>query len=211
MRRAAVGKGWLRLGAGLLALLGAVALGNAGVIHAKAWLAPVLIAHSWHTADPGGTRTPWPWADARVAARLAAPSLGVERFVFDNDQPRTLAFGPGLAAAEAGRGVHVISGHRDTHFGFLEAIQPGMLLELESPGGHYSEFRVASVEVVDSRRGQLPLPVGPAGLVLVTCFPFDAVTPGGPLRFVVVAEADTPLTRFTTRPAIPANPEVYPL
>ena len=28
---------------------------------------------------------------------------------------------------------------------------------------------------------------GAAGLVLVTCYPFDAVRPGGPLRWVVAA------------------------
>jgi sortase A len=27
-------------------------------------------------------------------------------------------------------------------------------------------------------------------LTLVTCYPFDAVEPGGPLRYVVVATAD---------------------
>ena len=26
-------------------------------------------------------------------------------------------------------------------------------------------------------------------LTLVTCYPFDAINPGGPLRYVVVAEA----------------------
>ena len=36
-------------------------------------------------------------------------------------------------------------------------------------------------------------PTGDRGLdelTLVTCWPFDAVAPGGPLRYVVVAEAD---------------------
>lgn len=196
------------VGIGLMVLLSAVGLGNAALIHAKAWLAPVLISHSWHAAEPAGIHPPWPWADARVAARLAAPSLGIERFVFDNDQPRTLAFGPGLAAESTGGRVRVISGHRDTHFAFLEALRPGMPLELERPGGDLHRFRVAATEVVDSRRGRLPLPPGASGLVLVTCFPFDALTPGGPLRFVVVAEADTALP---PTPVASTHPEVYSL
>jgi hypothetical protein len=30
-----------------------------------------------------------------------------------------------------------------------------------------------------------------AGLVLMTCYPFDAVRPGGPLRYAVTARAAT--------------------
>jgi sortase A len=41
--------------------------------------------------------------------------------------------------------------------------------------------------VVDSEREQLPIMAG-AGLLLVTCYPFNAVDAGGPLRFLVYAE-----------------------
>jgi sortase A len=41
--------------------------------------------------------------------------------------------------------------------------------------------------VVDSRKGSLLLDTDGAMLTLVTCYPFDAVDPGGPLRYVVTA------------------------
>jgi sortase A len=41
------------------------------------------------------------------------------------------------------------------------------------------------MQVVDSRRQ--PLQLSGDGLALVTCFPFDALTAGGPLRYVVIA------------------------
>jgi sortase A len=44
--------------------------------------------------------------------------------------------------------------------------------------------------VIDSRRTHIRLDDADDALVLVTCFPFDAVDPGGPLRFEVTAVAD---------------------
>ena len=44
--------------------------------------------------------------------------------------------------------------------------------------------------MVDSRRAVIRAHDGVASLVLLTCYyPFDAVRPGGPLRYVVTAEA----------------------
>jgi sortase A len=43
--------------------------------------------------------------------------------------------------------------------------------------------------VADVRSLRLPRTTIVPTLTLVTCYPFDAVIPGGPLRFVVVAEA----------------------
>ncbi|MDX5297649.1 MAG: hypothetical protein LPK85_01730, partial [Gammaproteobacteria bacterium] len=48
-------------------------------------------------------------------------------------------------------------------------------------------------EVVDSRHARLQLwdlDAGEDQLVLVTCYPFDATDPGGPLRYVVTAVAE---------------------
>ncbi|HEY4210143.1 MAG TPA: hypothetical protein VGM84_01570 [Steroidobacteraceae bacterium] len=42
--------------------------------------------------------------------------------------------------------------------------------------------------VVDSRQTRLQLGSNTPRLMLVTCYPFDAVVPGGPLRYVIVAQ-----------------------
>jgi sortase A len=41
--------------------------------------------------------------------------------------------------------------------------------------------------VVDSRTAVIRSEDRAAGLILMTCYPFDAVVPGGPLRYVVTA------------------------
>jgi sortase A len=43
------------------------------------------------------------------------------------------------------------------------------------------------IDVVDSRRSSLLLDTEQSVLSLVTCYPFDAPEPGGPMRYVVTA------------------------
>ena len=45
------------------------------------------------------------------------------------------------------------------------------------------------VAATDERDLRLPRDTVVPTLTLVTCYPFDALDPGGPLRYVVVAEA----------------------
>ncbi|MBA6412839.1 class GN sortase [Parahaliea sp. F7430] len=167
---------------------------SAALVYSKAALAPVLMERAWQLtlADGGRSHKPWPWADTWPVARLQVPALGIDQFVLAGASGNALAFGPGLDAA--GRspgepGTAVIAGHRDTHFRFLQHLQPAMTLQLELPDGRMLRYRVAGAEVVDSRDVvEAPAQFGPAQLELVTCFPFDALRAGGPLRYVVRAE-----------------------
>ncbi len=49
-------------------------------------------------------------------------------------------------------------------------------------------YRVTGTEVIDARHARLAPDDGRPVLSLVTCYPFDAIDPGGPLRYVVTAE-----------------------
>ena len=176
----------------LLALLALQQLGGAAVIHAKAWLAPLLIEAAFReSAASGGTAvTPWPWSDTWPIARLKVPALGVERLVLSGDSGSALAFGPGHSRASAmpgAAGEVVIGGHRDTHFRFLRQLDAGLEVLLALPDGRQRRYRVVKREVVDSRRQRLLRGDSADRLLLVTCYPFDALDSGGPLRFVVTA------------------------
>ena len=53
-----------------------------------------------------------------------------------------------------------------------------------------ARFTVREALVVDARTAVIGhAPDGAAGLVLLTCYPFDALAPGGSLRYVVAADA----------------------
>lgn len=155
-------------------------------IPAKAELAQWLMLRCWSQIRAGNlTARPWPWADTRPVAVLEAPRHGVRQLVLEGDSGRNLAFGPALHADAASRDL-VISGHRDTHFAFLRDLRPGDVLSLQT-GADTRTYAVADIEVVDSERQRLVLEPGIDRLSLVTCYPFDTLTAGGPLRLVVTA------------------------
>jgi sortase A len=171
-----------------MALAGWLAL-DAGWLQAKAYLAQYLLSQAWDEARSSGSiRRPWPWADTYPVARLRIAALSIDQIVLAGDSGPTLAFGPGWAEASAPAnepGTTVISGHRDTHFSFLRVLQAGDELELESSSGA-QRYRVVDTRVADARHEQIGL-ADDSSLLLVTCWPFDAIVPGGPMRYVVRA------------------------
>ena len=197
-----------------LAGFGAGQLASGAWIHAKARLAQHLLDAAWQeTRVSGGERIarPWPWADTWPVARLVFPRLGASLIVLAGDSGSSLAFGPGHGGASAlpGRpGTAVITGHRDTHFSILSQVHAGDRIEVERPDGAKVAYTVASLDIADVRQdhlslgeglppeeGSLPGPLAfqvgihrPGfALALVTCWPFGALRPGGPLRYVVSA------------------------
>jgi sortase A len=60
---------------------------------------------------------------------------------------------------------------------------------VEGPDGQSRRYLVASTHVVDRRDLWVTTDAGDTRLTLVTCYPFDAIRPGGPLRYVVVARS----------------------
>lgn len=172
------------------AVLAAWGFGNAGYVHAKASLAQHLLRHALdRTLVSGEPARPWPWADTWPVARLSVPRLEQDQVVLVGASGRTLAFGPALSTGGAmpGReGLAVVSGHRDTHFAFLRDLVLGDRVWLETAEGRYA-YRIDRFDVVDARTAELPTAVDGTKLALVTCYPFDAVVPGGPLRYVASA------------------------
>ena len=177
----------------LLVVASAVSFGNALYIHAKAELAQVLLHYAWaRTPASGDPAKPWPWADTYPVARLIAPAQHADVLVLAGASGRSLAFGPGHldgSAPPGAEGNSVIVAHRDTHFRFLKRLRSGDALVVETSDGAHHAYRVRRMYVADYRALRIPAEAGTPTLTLVTCYPFDAVNPGGPLRYVVVAEA----------------------
>jgi sortase A len=167
-------------------------LAQAAYIHAKAMLAQQLLERSWQRSLQGAIAArPWPWADTWPVARLRVARVRVDEIVLAGSSGRTLAFGPAHVAGSAlpGRaGLSVIAGHRDTHFEFLRELVIGDELRVDRPDGGSVRYRVSDLAVIDARTDRLPLDAAADRLELVTCFPFDALVPGGPLRYRVLAE-----------------------
>ena len=88
------------------------------------------------------------------------------------------------AAGEPGTAVY--AAHRDTHFAFLARVRVGDDVRVTRADGARLRFRITDTEVVHwDASGIDPVAAG-RNLVLATCWPFDAKTPG-PLRYLVHA------------------------
>jgi sortase A len=195
----------LRAGAVLLTAVGIWQVGHGAWIYAKAVLAQHLLRAAWARTVAGESAVrPWPWADTWPVARLRVPAHGVDLIVLDGVSGRTLAFAPGHATRSArpgGPGTAIVTGHRDTHFRFLERVRPGEEILVDTPGEPTARFRVREATVVDARTAVIRRDGdGAPGLVLLTCYPFDAIQPGGPLRYVVSAEPASLAARRISSP-----------
>jgi sortase A len=184
--------------ASLLFVLGSWLIGEGLWIHVKAVAAQWLLQTAWHeTLNTQKPIKPWPWADTWPVGRLVIPRLGINQIILADASGRSLAFGPGQVGngefSDAKNESLILSGHRDTHFSFLRDVQPGEIINLQTAEGLWLKYEVEETAVLDSRTEQLLRYPEEASLLLITCYPFDALLPGGPFRYVVKARAVAPL------------------
>lgn len=176
----------------LISMMGTWQLAEGVYIYTKAQLAQVLLTNAWQKSKQSQQAVkPWSWADTWPVAKLEVSAHNVELIVLAGDTGHTLAFGPGynLASAKPGEtGNSIISAHRDTHFEFLQHLQLKDELIVENQQGTKKKFSVSKIQIVDSRHASIPVNHNNVILTLVTCYPFDAIQAGGPLRYVVEAE-----------------------
>lgn len=178
-------------------LLASIGLAGAHYwIHAKAILAQYLIAMAWQATQQQGTpQKPWQWADTWPIAKLNIPRHKVEQYVLASASGQSLAFGPGLLTGQDNlkkmndqtKGLIIISGHRDTHFRFVEFLKAGDEIRLQNADGAISTYHVTTTEIKNSEQEQWLVNQDDNALKLITCYPFNAINAGGPLRYIVTA------------------------
>jgi sortase A len=175
----------------VLPLGGVWQIGQGAYIHAKAVLAQILLEAAWVDTLNGHKEVkPWPWADTWPVGRLTVPRLGISRIVLAGASGESLAFGPGLFSGNLlpdNGGNTVIAGHRDTHFRFLQDLRPGDIITLQTPDALVHDYHITVVKVVHETDAHYLADTEDALLTLVTCYPFDAIVPVGPLRYLVIA------------------------
>ncbi len=188
-----IGRPSPRLALAALLFAGGLILTGQGVyIHAKALLAQVLLERAFTASlATGAAVKPWSWADTWPVARIAVPRLGASIIALSGSSGQALAFGPGHLprTPEPGEpGTTVYAAHRDTHFAFLRHVTPGDLIEVTRADRSIQRFRVSHTSVTPWDQSGLDPAAPGRHLVLATCWPFDARTPG-PLRYLVHATA----------------------
>jgi sortase A len=178
----------------ILFLAGLSLTGKATYIHAKAGLAKYLLHSSWQESIKKGDNVkPWAWADTWPVARLIVPEHEIDLVVLEGDSGNVLAFGPGhmtLSSLPGQPGNSIISGHRDTSFRFLERLRVGDSITIQTKEGSMLPFKIVAMQIIDKAVLDINIEADIPLLTLVTCYPFNAVVPGGPERYLVFAEYD---------------------
>jgi sortase A len=176
-----------------LAMAGMMIFGDGAWMYGKAKLAQVLLDDAWSRTLHGEQKAkPWKWADTWPVARIEFPRQEQSFIVLSGASGRTMAFGPGHVdgtAAPGDIGNCVISAHRDTQFAVLHHIDIGDEIRVETRAGETVRYRVRSIRVVKQNNTAVLQDFGDRRLTLITCYPFNAITPGGELRYAVVATA----------------------
>lgn len=159
---------------------------------AKAWLSERLIAHSWEvTQNTNKPSPPWPWADTTAIAKMNVPRLHKSLVLLKGTDPTTLAFSAGVMhqySRLTTTSPFVVAGHRDTHFSFLEGLQMKDVISISDIDGKTQHYKVEELSIVDSEKTPLIIQEDDTRLVLITCYPFNALRAGGSLRYVVKAK-----------------------
>ena len=171
--------------------LSVVLFGQSAWIFAKAQLAQVLLERAFSQSISSGVPVKaWGWADTWPVARLEISRIQASAIVLHGSSGEALAFGPALlneTSRIGERGTAVISAHRDTHFAFLRDVKVGDLISITRDDGLVFTYRVRGTSIADWNKSGIDRHANGFNLVLSTCYPFSAITPG-PLRYLVHAE-----------------------
>jgi sortase A len=161
----------------------------------KAWVSQKLIAYNWQqNMVTKHALPPWPWADTTAIAKMHVPRLKKSLVILKGTDPSTLAFSAGVMHQYSSLTLHspfVVAGHRDTHFEFLQVLKINDVISLTDISGKTQQYAIEEMNVINSDDSPLLVDESDNSLILVTCYPFNALRAGGSLRYVVKAKITT--------------------
>lgn len=184
---------WLkRLTVLAIIAVGCWQFGSGCYIYAYAQLAQYLLNNAWSKTLQGESKVkPWEWADTHPVAKITFKNGQKDYIVLAGGTGRTMAFAPGHVSATplpGNGGNSVIVGHRDTHFTVLKDLKYGDEISMQTFSKKIN-YKVTNRFIVDQSQFEVMQDFGLELLTLITCYPFDTIQAGGPLRYVVQAEA----------------------
>lgn len=199
-----------------LLLVGSLLCINASWLPTKAWLSQALISYSWQQSMAQQSQLtqnhleksyrqgnkakitntsvavkPWPWADTFPIAELSFKRLNEDIVVLNGGDSTTLAFSAGAIAPfnqTNSNQPFVVAGHRDSHFAFLEDILMKDVISMTDQHGQSQLYQVEAIDIVDASSGQLPVLANDSSLILITCYPFNAIGNDTNERYVITAK-----------------------
>ena len=162
-------------------------------IELKARVAQILLQYAWHkTLTTGKNYQPWPSFDGTSIMLLEIPNHNISQIVLKgNLSGQSLSFGPSFheeSFLPHERKVTIISAHRDTHFVYLKELQLGEKIRIQDQYKKWHTYIVDDFFIINVQEENITMENNDQHLLLVTCYPFDAIRSGTPYRYVVSAK-----------------------
>ena len=164
-------------------------------IEFKSKISQIFLKNSWEkTLTSGKYNKPWSKIDSFPILKIYLPKLKVEHIVLNDTSQQSLAHGPGFHKEsflpKKGK-TTVISMHRDSHGIFLKKLMIGDIIKLQDKEKNWHLYIVNNFYIIDIKNENLSISSSKNNLLLITCYPFDAIRSGTPYRFIVEASKKT--------------------
>ena len=164
-------------------------------IEIKAKVAQVLLQHAWHqTLKTGKKYQPWSSFDGVPIMRLIIPQHNINQIVLKGTSGQALAFGPSFheeSFLPQEKKITIISSHRDSHGVFIKKLQLGEEIKIQDADNHWHTYTIDDFFVINVQKEKIAMDSNEDRLLLITCYPFDAIRSGTPLRYIVSAKKYT--------------------
>jgi sortase A len=158
-------------------------------IDVKATVAQVLLDYTWNKSlKENKPFKPWSSFDGSPILKLEIPRYNISQIVLEGTSGQALAFGPAFhkeSFLPSSNKITAISSHRDSHGEYIKNLEIGDILKLQDLDNNWHSYKIEEFLIVNvkdavtiNKRNRL---------LLITCYPFDALLSGTPLRYIVSA------------------------
>ena len=176
----------------ILAIAGLIFLFLAFKIEIKAKVAQYLLNNAWNkTIETGDEYEPWPGFDGYPILKLSIPKFNLQQIVLSNTSGQSLAFGPSFhpeTYLPNENKITAISSHRDSHGYYIRDLKINDFVILEDKEDNKFTYKVKNFKIINVEDKDLQFNKKNSQLLLITCYPFDAVISGTNLRYIVFSE-----------------------
>jgi len=158
-------------------------------IEVKAKVAQVLLDYSWNKSlKENKPYKPWSSFDGSPILKLKIPRYNISQIVLEGTSGQALAFGPAFhqeSFLPSENKITAISSHRDSHGAYIKTLEIGDILKLQDLDNNWHTYQIEELLVVNVEE---KITINNNNrLLLITCYPFDAILSGTPLRYIVSA------------------------
>ena len=158
-------------------------------IEVKAKVAQVLLDYTWNKSlKENKPYKPWSSFDGSAILKLEIPRYNISQIVLEGTSGQALAFGPAFhqeSFLPSENKITAISSHRDSHGEYIKNLEIGDILKLQDLDKNWHTYKIEEFLIVNvkdavtiNKRNRL---------LLITCYPFEALLSGTPLRYIVSA------------------------